>query len=62
MPDRMTKDQYREQWMKAQEEIALLIHRGQRLQQLMPSLYEGVLAEKAPDYEPEIRWEREHAG
>lgn len=60
---RMSATQYRAQWMKAQEEIADLIHRSIALQSLMPALYEGVLAEEAPRYEPRLQWEeREIAG
>lgn len=55
---RMSKEEFRAQWMKAQEEIALLIHQGQTLQSLMPVLYEGVLAEPAPRFEPELKWEQ----
>lgn len=56
---RMKRDEFRAQWMKAQEEIALLVNRGIALQSLMPSLYEGVLGEEAPEFEATIRWDRE---
>ena len=61
MPEtkRMTKPEYRAQWMRAQEEIADLIHRSIALQSLMPALYEGVLAEPAPRYEPRLQWDDE---
>jgi hypothetical protein len=55
----MTKAEYRAQWMKAQEEIADLVHRGIQLQNIMPALYEGVLGEDAPRYEPRLHWEDE---
>lgn len=62
MPERMTKPEYRAQWMKAQEEIADLIYRAVKVQALLPALYEGALAEKAPEFEPEWKWDKEAAG
>jgi hypothetical protein len=58
---RMSEGQFRQQWMKAQEEIALLVNRGIALQSLMPALYEGVLGEEAPSFEPQIVWDTEEA-
>ena len=58
---RMSADRYRLQWMKAQEEIALLVNRGIALQALMPALYEGVLGEEAPEMELRPVWDSEEA-
>lgn len=57
--ERMSKDEYRYQWMRAQEEIADLIHRAITVQSLLPALYEGVLSEPAPRYEPRASWDTE---
>jgi hypothetical protein len=53
----MTKHEFKTQWMRAQEEIADLVYRGIALQNIMPSLYEGVLGEPAPRYEPRLHWD-----
>lgn len=58
---RMTEPQFRAQWMKAQEEIALLINRAVAVQSLMPSLYEGVTGEEAPSFEARLIWDTEEA-
>lgn len=56
---RMSEEQFTSQWMKAQEEIALLINRAVAVQTLMPSLYEGVLGKEAPAFEARFVWDRE---
>lgn len=57
---RMTQTQFRSQWMKAQEEIALLINRAVAVP-LMPSIYEGVTGEEAPSFEAKFIWDDEEA-
>lgn len=56
---RMSQPQFTAQWMKAQEEIALLINRAVALQALMPPLFEGVMGEEAPAFEARFVWDRE---
>lgn len=59
MPDRLTKAEYRTQWMKAQEEVASLLYQATQLARLMPALYEGVTGEEAPDFKPTFQWDDE---
>ena len=58
---RMSQPQFTAQWMRAQEEIALLISRAVALQTMMPGLYEGVIGEEAPTFEPRLVWDNEAA-
>lgn len=51
MANRYSKAEFIDQWEAAQLEVQDLIQRGIKLANLMPSLYEGVLGEDAPEHE-----------
>lgn len=51
---RYSKDEFREQWIKAREDIALALQLAASAQGRLANLYEGVLAEEAPEYRPLI--------
>ena len=55
----MTKDEFRTEWMETQEKLANILHTVMALTAKHQELYEGVLSEPAPAYEPHLRWDDE---
>ena len=55
----MTRNEFRDEWMKTQEEIAEFVHLGMELQARHKRLYEGVLGEPAPRFETRLLWDED---
>lgn len=56
---RMTTSQFKHQWKKAHEEIAMFVHMGIELQSLHREMYEGVIGEPAPRIDIRAEWDED---